>query len=82
MRRSCVCCSLTQEDPWNSIMAGAATGGVLQLRTGLRSAAKSAAFGGVLLVRAVRKPPALFILACCTCRAESNTDDGHTCTVT
>ncbi len=34
-------------------MAGAATGGVLQLRTGLRSAAKSAAFGGVLLVRVV-----------------------------
>ena len=38
-----------QEDPWNSIAAGALTGGFLQLRTGPRSAAKSAAFGGVLL---------------------------------
>lgn len=38
-----------KEDPWNSIAAGALTGGFLQLRTGLRSAAKSAAFGGVLL---------------------------------
>ena len=37
------------EDPWNSIAAGALTGGFLQLRTGLRSSAKSAAFGGVLL---------------------------------
>lgn len=37
------------EDPWNSIAAGALTGGFLQLRTGLRSASKSAAFGGVLL---------------------------------
>ena len=39
-----------QEDPWNSIAAGALTGGFLQLRTGPRSAARSAAFGGVLLV--------------------------------
>jgi hypothetical protein len=39
-----------QEDPWNSIAAGALTGGFLQLRTGLRSSAKSAAFGGALLV--------------------------------
>lgn len=38
-----------KEDPWNSIAAGALTGGFLQLRTGPRSAAKSAAFGGVLL---------------------------------
>ncbi|KAK9832502.1 hypothetical protein WJX81_002570 [Elliptochloris bilobata] len=38
-----------KEDPWNSIAAGALTGGFLQLRTGMRSAAKSAAFGGVLL---------------------------------
>lgn len=45
-----------QEDPWNSISAGALTGGFLQLRTGARSAAKSAAFGGVLLVRALSKP--------------------------
>jgi len=40
---------LLTEDPWNSIAAGALTGGFLQLRTGLRSASKSAAFGGVLL---------------------------------
>ena len=38
-----------KEDPWNSIAAGALTGGFLQLRTGPASAAKSAAFGGVLL---------------------------------
>lgn len=38
-----------KEDPWNSIAAGALTGGFLQLRTGPRSAARSAAFGGVLL---------------------------------
>jgi hypothetical protein len=45
------CLPVTAEDPWNSIAAGALTGGFLQLRTGMRSAAKSAAFGGVLLVR-------------------------------
>ncbi|KAJ8444474.1 hypothetical protein Cgig2_024038 [Carnegiea gigantea] len=38
-----------KEDPWNSIFAGAATGGFLQMRQGFRSASKSAAFGGVLL---------------------------------
>ncbi|KAG1665625.1 hypothetical protein FOA52_011456 [Chlamydomonas sp. UWO 241] len=38
-----------KEDPWNAIGAGALTGGFLQLRSGFRSAAKSAAFGGVLL---------------------------------
>lgn len=38
-----------KEDPWNSIIAGAATGGFLQLRQGARSAARSAMFGGVLL---------------------------------
>ncbi|XP_021741407.1 mitochondrial import inner membrane translocase subunit TIM17-2-like [Chenopodium quinoa] len=38
-----------KEDPWNSIFAGAATGGFLQMRQGLRSSARSAAFGGVLL---------------------------------
>ncbi|KAK9916072.1 hypothetical protein WJX75_008241 [Coccomyxa subellipsoidea] len=57
-----------KEDPWNSIAAGALTGGFLQLRTGMRSAAKSAAFGGVLLAmieglgilltRATAPPPA------------------------
>jgi mitochondrial import inner membrane translocase subunit TIM17 len=39
-----------QEDPWNAIGAGALTGGFLQLRHGLKSAAQSAAFGGFLLV--------------------------------
>lgn len=38
-----------KEDPWNSIAAGAATGGFLQLRSGMRSSARSAVFGGVLL---------------------------------
>lgn len=38
-----------KEDPWNAIGAGALTGGFLQLRFGLSSAAKSAAFGGFLL---------------------------------
>jgi len=38
-----------KEDPWNAITAGALTGGFLQLRFGLGSAAKSAAFGGFLL---------------------------------
>nr|GLL27734.1 mitochondrial import inner membrane translocase subunit TIM17-1-like [Ipomoea trifida] len=38
-----------KEDPWNSIVAGAATGGVLSLRQGLGASARSAAFGGVLL---------------------------------
>ena len=41
--------SPVQEDPWNSIAAGALTGGFLQLRTGPASAARAAAFGGVLL---------------------------------
>ncbi|GFQ01514.1 mitochondrial import inner membrane translocase subunit tim17-2 [Phtheirospermum japonicum] len=38
-----------KEDPWNSIMAGAATGGFLQMRQGLGAASRSAVFGGVLL---------------------------------
>ncbi|KAJ7550881.1 hypothetical protein O6H91_07G123000 [Diphasiastrum complanatum] len=38
-----------KEDPWNSIIAGAATGGFLQMRGGLRTATRSAIFGGVLL---------------------------------
>lgn len=38
-----------KEDPWNCITAGALTGGVLSLRSGLMNSAKSAAFGGVLL---------------------------------
>ncbi|XP_071742345.1 mitochondrial import inner membrane translocase subunit TIM17-2-like [Rutidosis leptorrhynchoides] len=38
-----------KEDPWNSIFAGAATGGVLAMRQGFMSATRSAFFGGVLL---------------------------------
>mmetsp|Transcript_449 Transcript_449/g.1574 ORF Transcript_449/g.1574 Transcript_449/m.1574 type:complete len:253 (-) Transcript_449:930-1688(-) len=38
-----------KEDPWNSIGAGAITGGVLQLRQGPGAAARSAMVGGVLL---------------------------------
>ncbi|KAJ0977379.1 hypothetical protein J5N97_012853 [Dioscorea zingiberensis] len=38
-----------KEDPWNSIIAGAATGGFLQMRQGLRPATRNALFGGVLL---------------------------------
>ncbi|KAH7572227.1 hypothetical protein JRO89_XS04G0223300 [Xanthoceras sorbifolium] len=38
-----------KEDPWNSIFAGAATGGFLSMRQGLGASARSAAFGGVLL---------------------------------
>ncbi|KAM5558205.1 mitochondrial import inner membrane translocase subunit TIM17-2 [Rosa sericea] len=38
-----------KEDPWNSIIAGAATGGFLQMRQGLGATARSAAMGGVLL---------------------------------
>lgn len=38
-----------KEDPWNSIFAGAATGGFLSMRQGLANSARSAAFGGVLL---------------------------------
>jgi import inner membrane translocase subunit TIM17 len=38
-----------KEDPWNSIAAGAATGGLLSMRGGLLVSARSAMFGGVLL---------------------------------
>ncbi|KAJ4951789.1 hypothetical protein NE237_028621 [Protea cynaroides] len=38
-----------KEDPWNSIIAGAATGGFLQMRQGFGAASRSAIFGGVLL---------------------------------
>ncbi|KAI3768770.1 hypothetical protein L2E82_19603 [Cichorium intybus] len=38
-----------KEDPWNSIISGAATGGFLQMRQGLGPATRSAIFGGVLL---------------------------------
>lgn len=46
-------CSLVairhKEDPWNSIMSGAATGGILALRAGPKTAAKNALVGGILL---------------------------------
>jgi import inner membrane translocase subunit TIM17 len=46
-------CSLVairhKEDPWNSIISGAATGGILALRAGPKTAAKNALVGGVLL---------------------------------
>ena len=38
-----------KEDPWNSIIAGAATGGFLSMRQGAGAASRSAIFGGVLL---------------------------------
>ncbi|KAM0904918.1 hypothetical protein ACQ4PT_017699 [Festuca glaucescens] len=38
-----------KEDPWNSVIAGAATHGTLNLRRGLRAAARSAVFGGCVL---------------------------------
>ncbi|TKV95542.1 hypothetical protein SEVIR_9G370500v4 [Setaria viridis] len=38
-----------KEDPWNSIAAGAATGGLLSLRHGLLATGRSAVFGGALL---------------------------------
>ncbi|KAM0922341.1 hypothetical protein ACQ4PT_006269 [Festuca glaucescens] len=41
-----------KDDPWNSIAAGTATGGLLSVRQGLRAAAKSAAFGAALVALA------------------------------
>ncbi|KAJ4879555.1 Mitochondrial import inner membrane translocase subunit TIM17-1 [Raphanus sativus] len=38
-----------KEDPWNSIIAGAATGGLLSLRQGFRATGKAALFGGAIL---------------------------------
>lgn len=50
---ACCDCSLTairqKEDPWNSIVSGAATGGVLAARAGPRAMASAAVVGGVLL---------------------------------
>lgn len=45
-----------KEDPWNSIAAGALTGGFLSARMGPNAALRSAVFGGVILVRAVPGP--------------------------
>jgi import inner membrane translocase subunit TIM17 len=46
-------CMLTavrrKEDPWNSILSGAATGGLLAIRAGPKAAGKNALIGGVLL---------------------------------
>jgi hypothetical protein len=39
----------SQEDPWNSIISGAATGGILAARAGPRAMASAAAVGGILL---------------------------------
>ena len=62
-----------KEDPWNPIVSGALTGGVLQLRYGLPSAARSAAFGGfllaviegisIMLTRLTAPPPAPAVMA-------------------
>ena len=38
-----------KEDPWNSIISGAATGGILAARNGLPAMAASAVMGGILL---------------------------------
>ncbi|KAG5675591.1 hypothetical protein PVAND_005484 [Polypedilum vanderplanki] len=38
-----------KEDPWNSIISGAATGGILAARNGVGAMAGSAIIGGVLL---------------------------------
>lgn len=38
-----------KEDPWNSIMSGAATGAVLAARAGPKAAGRNAVVGGVLL---------------------------------
>jgi import inner membrane translocase subunit TIM17 len=50
---ACCDCSLTalrqKEDPWNSILSGAATGGVLAARAGPKAMASAAVVGGVLL---------------------------------
>lgn len=50
---SCCDCTFTylrkKEDPWNAIMSGAATGGILAARAGLKAAGKSALVGGVIL---------------------------------
>lgn len=38
-----------KEDPWNSIISGAATGGILAARNGVPTMVGSAVMGGVLL---------------------------------
>jgi len=50
---ACCDCSLSalrqKEDPWNSIMSGAATGGILAARAGPRAMASAAVVGGIIL---------------------------------
>eukprot|EP00585_Thalassiosira_rotula_P013052 CAMPEP_0196130396 /NCGR_PEP_ID=MMETSP0910-20130528/784_1 /TAXON_ID=49265 /ORGANISM="Thalassiosira rotula, Strain GSO102" /LENGTH=236 /DNA_ID=CAMNT_0041389693 /DNA_START=73 /DNA_END=783 /DNA_ORIENTATION=- len=50
---ACCDCSLSairqKEDPWNSILSGAATGGILAARAGPKAMASSAIVGGVIL---------------------------------
>ena len=50
---ACCDCTLTsirqKEDPWNSIVSGAATGGMLAARAGPKAMASAAVVGGVLL---------------------------------
>lgn len=50
---ACCDCSLTalrqKEDPWNSIISGAATGGILAARAGPKAVAQAAVVGGTLL---------------------------------
>ena len=41
--------SSLQEDPWNSIMSGAATGGILAARAGPKAMASAAVVGGIIL---------------------------------
>lgn len=38
-----------QEDPWNAIISGAATGGILAIRAGPKAAARNAIAGGAIL---------------------------------
>lgn len=50
---ACCDCSLTsirrKEDPWNSIISGATTGGILAARAGPKAMSQAAVVGGVLL---------------------------------
>lgn len=50
---ACCDCSLSairqKEDPWNSIISGAATGGILAARAGPKAMASAAVVGGVIL---------------------------------
>jgi hypothetical protein len=48
-RVMCVVLPVSQEDPWNAIISGAATGGILAARAGAKAAGKSALVGGVIL---------------------------------